>query len=1291
MPTSSSSSNCQVGVVRQRTINGLAITAALFLGLVPSDSNAAAMAARGSALALSLNTSLSDMSLMQRSARGDDCKNDIPALRRLYPSAGCYCGNGVCDGTIGQKKQIVFGATRAEKTCSKDFASLSKEIGIPGWVCYDDFFAYIKQDQCDVLAASVNERLARGDGTTSTTYNTTGKGCYEKAGCPTTTTTETTKYELCLADCAAGDDSTKMCRVSDSEGVATGETAQSSCHLNCMVPMLSEQSDWHMCTRLCNGVPDSATECQELVAADCDASINFLAAEIAQKHCPSLCKTCVTSSTTSTSTSTTTSTTTTSSTSTSTITDTTTNNCRGELDPVEHCFVSAKFCDPLHNTPEIAAFLIATCPVLCNSCVTTSTQTATSVTTTTTKTVTDTSTTTTISTTTTSTPLGECDGVPDNAVCSEDLFSDGSVCTSDVDVIRDEARQLCPALCKLCPTIADCDGKRDPKHVCTPNLVEYCESSIKSVLMCSHPTLGADFKAECLALCNTCIELTTVTSTITTDTVTTTTAICDGKPDPADVCTNNLKELCTSDIFVVRTQLHREVDPIECSTLAENENVCNDPYFGLTTQEACPVLCNSCPTTTATTATQTTVTTTVKTCFGKIDNPQYCTAKVVIFCDNDNELGREVSTQCPTLCNSCPETSPAPVRVCNGLYDPVDVCSVPEEFCYTPVVAVATQLRSACPALCNSCVNSTTTTTASSTTTTASSTTTSASSTTTTVTTTSATTTTPSCNGEPDPDSCFLLQSLCSAEGKPADAARIQCPVTCNTCSDPSCNGVPDPIGCLAPGFRRKNCENEIQVIRDAAARSCCQQLTANDCDDVISGLPDYAAQVRASCLILCDLCPHSSSTTTTETTVTTLTTTSTATATSTTRQCNGKTDPDICTSTLLSFCATPESFAPFPLASTCPVLCTTCNQPTTEAPTVTTTTASTTTVATDCNGAADPEQCSLLGEHFCTDTFVGSDVTRACPTLCNATTTTTATTKTSTTVLATLCNGLPDPESCRETDAAVCTNPLLGLQARSFCPVLCRTCEETTPPPITTAAPTTKEAFSCNGLLDPASCDSPLFTPEFYFGLFNVAELCPAMCDTCNAAVTTAQPTEGPEPTLCNGVPDAETCTFVGADSCTDPQVGAGVRANCPLMCGSCMPTTTTFTATCGGQPDPAPLLDPEVCSGPDIAAFCDLPPEAFGIFSIPVECPLLCNTCKEPTPPPRPECPADDDDLFEQLAIALGGPAGPLSGYSKCADATSWCKAGSGVQPPDSEWSIQSIITLVRDEACQTSCGTC
>ena len=58
-----------MGVVRQRTINVVAITAALFLGLVPSDSNAAAMAARGSALALSLNTSLSDMSLMQRSAR----------------------------------------------------------------------------------------------------------------------------------------------------------------------------------------------------------------------------------------------------------------------------------------------------------------------------------------------------------------------------------------------------------------------------------------------------------------------------------------------------------------------------------------------------------------------------------------------------------------------------------------------------------------------------------------------------------------------------------------------------------------------------------------------------------------------------------------------------------------------------------------------------------------------------------------------------------------------------------------------------------------------------------------------------------------------------------------------------------------------------------------------------------------------------------------------------------------------------------------------------------------------
>ena len=69
-------------------------------------------------------------------------------------------------------------------------------------------------------------------------------------------------------------------------------------------------------------------------------------------------------------------------------------------------------------------------------------------------------------------------------------------------------------------------------------------------------------------------------------------------------------------------------------------------------------------------------------------------------------------------------------------------------------------------------------------------------------------------------------------------------------------------------------------------------------------------------------------------------------------------------------------------------------------------------------------------------------------------------------------CNGaLIDPEGCGDDDF-ICTNTIFGPDSRAKCPILCNSC-------VTTTATTTAVARVCNGKPDPDDCgaDASVFS----------------------------------------------------------------------------------------------------------------------------------------------------------------------------------------------------------------------
>lgn len=118
-----------------------------------------------------------------------------------------------------------------------------------------------------------------------------------------------------------------------------------------------------------------------------------------------------------------------------------------------------------------------------------------------------------------------------------------------------------------------------------------------------------------------------------------------------------------------------------------------------------------------------------------------------------------------------------------------------------------------------------------------------------------------------------------------------------------------------------------------------------------------------------------------------------------------------------------------------------------------------------------------------------------------------------------------------------------------------------------------------------------------------------------------TLVPTQAPSGALCNGKPDRHGCVdYQFSPICAlDGIFGAHLRKTCPVVCDSCVPTTTITTTTstssttvtprtCNGEPDPTDCQDgAQFCSQSGI----------LGEFAR-MHCPATCSTCESTTTTP-------------------------------------------------------------------------
>lgn len=175
---------------------------------------------------------------------------------------------------------------------------------------------------------------------------------------------------------------------------------------------------------------------------------------------------------------------------------------------------------------------------------------------------------------------------------------------------------------------------------------------------------------------------------------------------------------------------------------------------------------------------------------------------------------------------------------------------------------------------------------------------------------------------------------------------------------------------------------------------------------------------------------------------------------------------------------------------------------------------------------------------------------------------------------------------------------------------------------------------ITCNGIPDNQVCENPLVGPAecgkiLLNGLLDVSQLCPLMCKTCvdttttttntetsttgttttttittatgttttTATTTTDTTTTGTETSttetttttlVCNGDPDPETCTSHGAlvAFCDEESnVGYAFRMDCPILCGTCIPTTTTSST-----PTTTPMTE-AVTTTTEALVYCGAP----------------------------------------------------------------------------------------------------
>ena len=523
-------------------------------------------------------------------------------------------------------------------------------------------------------------------------------------------------------------------------------------------------------------------------------------------------------------------------------------------------------------------------------------------------------------------------------------------------------------------------------------------------------------------------------------------------------------------------------------------------------------------------------------CNGTPD-PDACHQKDYAGKCNDDLIGKSLRDRCPLLCGTCISTTSTTATTtttkekCNGRPDP-PLCDFEEDSpslgCQAEIVGEV--LREACPVRCKTCVTSTSTTTTTATTAT----------TTTTTTTITATTTSSSTSGAP------------------------------------ACNGEPQPVACNAYVFET--------------------------CSDALIG-----EAVSEKCPVLCQSCVTTTATTTTTVTTTTSTTTTTtttqttsSTSTSEAPSCNGVQQPESCKEYSHGDCS--DAIIGSGLVTKCPVMCKACVPTTSTVTTTTSTTTTTTTLTTSstsssqaptCNGVPQATSCGAYTYDDCSDPLYGAAVSKECPVLCRTcvtTTVTTTTTGTTTTTFTTVttsststseapsCNGVQQPESCKDYSHGDCSDAIIGSGLVAKCPVMCKACVPTT----TTTTATTSTT-------------------------------------TAATTLTTSSTSSSQAPT-CNGVPQLKSCDTHSYDDCSSPLYGAVIRETCPVLCRTCVTTTVATTATTQTSTTRRTTASNfATCPGTNRAdsASCgvvfpsELCEQANYAAVMSAECPVLCKSC--------------------------------------------------------------------------------
>jgi hypothetical protein len=235
------------------------------------------------------------------------------------------------------------------------------------------------------------------------------------------------------------------------------------------------------------------------------------------------------------------------------------------------------------------------------------------------------------------------------------------------------------------------------------------------------------------------------------------------------------------------------------------------------------------------------------------------------------------------------------------------------------------------------------------------------------------------------------------------------------------------------------------------------------------------------------------------------------------------------------------------------------------------------------------------------------------------------------------MCNGKEDPLVCPAAKA-ICDLPIIGDRTRDLCPVLCKSCEA--PTLISTVTSSTTTVDACEGQNDPVDCsafaDYQDLCDDLYFGT-DLRKACPVFCGACELPTITATSSTTTTTTIpkCNDREDPDFCTDTVGKYCDRPNEFPlyDVPKLCPVLCNTC-PDPSTL---CNGELDPSEcgLFDTILCTKNDVTG-----------RQLRTNCPALCTTCIITTflttttttvPPPSCDGLEDPADFCNELSRNL------------------------------------------------------